>query len=119
LNRYDEKKWNKLSTTLSGEDDNYLKFTAKTPGFSPFAITGKSTATGIIQPGAGDKSQPATVSQTQNNSRNGSTADTNKAAEQKGSSGSTPKTGTSLPGFEVVFGVVCLVTVFLYRRKEK
>ncbi|MDQ1252114.1 MAG: hypothetical protein QG646_1229, partial [Euryarchaeota archaeon] len=119
LNRYDEKKWNKLSTTLSGEDDNYLKFTAKTPGFSPFAITGKSTATRIIQPGAGDKSQPATVSQTQNNSGNGSTANANKTAEQKESPGSTAKPGTSLPDFEAVIGVAGLVAVFLYRRKEK
>ena len=45
LNRYSDKKWNELPTNLSGEDDKYLYFTAKTPGFSPFAITGKTTAT--------------------------------------------------------------------------
>ena len=38
LNRYSDNKWNQLPTDLSGEDDSYLYFTAKTPGFSPFAI---------------------------------------------------------------------------------
>jgi PGF-pre-PGF domain-containing protein/PGF-CTERM protein len=114
LRRYDNKTWNQLSTTLSSEDDTYLKFTAQTPGFSPFAITGKSTA---IQPAAGDKTQPATVSQTQNNSGNGSATNTNKTPEQKGSPGSSTKPGTSIPGFEAVIGVAGLVAVFLYRRK--
>ena len=44
LNRYNDKKWNELPTTLLREDDKYLYFTAETPGFSPFAITGKTTA---------------------------------------------------------------------------
>ena len=47
LNRYSDKKWNQLPTSLSSEDDKYLYFTAQTPGFSPFAITGKTTATGL------------------------------------------------------------------------
>jgi PGF-pre-PGF domain-containing protein len=42
LNRYSDKKWNQLPTSLSGEDERYLYFTAKTPGFSPFAITGNN-----------------------------------------------------------------------------
>ena len=46
LNRYSEKKWGQLPATLSGEDDKYLYFTASTPGFSSFAITGKSTLQG-------------------------------------------------------------------------
>ncbi len=40
LNRYSDKKWNELPTTLSGEDSKYLYFKAESPGFSPFAITG-------------------------------------------------------------------------------
>ena len=50
LNRYSDNAWNQLPTSLSSEDDNYLYFTAQTPGFSPFAITGKSTASGTIEP---------------------------------------------------------------------
>ena len=40
LNRYNDKKWEQLPVSLSGEDDKFLYFTAKTPGFSSFAITG-------------------------------------------------------------------------------
>ncbi len=40
LNRYSDKKWNELTTSLSGEDNKYLYFKAESPGFSPFAITG-------------------------------------------------------------------------------
>ena len=32
--------WNPLPTKKSGEDDKYLYFESKTPGFSPFSITG-------------------------------------------------------------------------------
>ncbi|MFY9201329.1 MAG: PGF-pre-PGF domain-containing protein [Methanosarcina flavescens] len=40
LYRYDKGLWNPLSTSLNGEDENYFYFTAETPGFSPFAISG-------------------------------------------------------------------------------
>jgi len=40
LSRYNDKKWNELPTSLSGEDSKYLYFKAETAGFSPFAITG-------------------------------------------------------------------------------
>ncbi|MBP1910365.1 putative Ig domain-containing protein [Methanolobus bombayensis] len=40
LNRYDGG-WSKLSTRQIDSDDNYLYFEARTPGFSPFAITGE------------------------------------------------------------------------------
>jgi len=41
LNRYSDRKWSELPTTLLREDDRYLYFTSETPGFSPFAITAK------------------------------------------------------------------------------
>ncbi len=63
LNRYSDKTWNQLPTSLSSEDDKYLYLTAQTPGFSPFAITGKTTGTGTIQPSA-DKTQTANVNET-------------------------------------------------------
>jgi methanogen extracellular protein (TIGR04279 family)/PGF-pre-PGF domain-containing protein/uncharacterized repeat protein (TIGR01451 family) len=40
LNRYHNGMWNALPTVLTGQDANYLYFTAVTPGFSPFAISG-------------------------------------------------------------------------------
>ncbi|WP_256621901.1 PGF-pre-PGF domain-containing protein [Methanolobus chelungpuianus] len=44
LNRYSGGAWEELATEQTGFDDNYLYFEAKTPGFSPFAITGKQFA---------------------------------------------------------------------------
>ncbi len=43
LNRYEDKAWVQLPASLIGEDDSYLYFTAETPGFASFAITGKTT----------------------------------------------------------------------------
>ncbi len=47
LNRYEEKVWAQLPANLTEEDDKYLYFTADTPGFASFAITGKSTLEGL------------------------------------------------------------------------
>ena len=58
LNRYSEKKWNELPASLLKQDDRYLYFTARTPGFSPFAITGK-----MIAKEADNEVQPATVTE--------------------------------------------------------
>jgi PGF-pre-PGF domain-containing protein len=44
LNRYSGGAWEELATEQTGSDDSYLYFEAKTPGFSPFAITGKQFA---------------------------------------------------------------------------
>ncbi|MBN2110633.1 MAG: PGF-pre-PGF domain-containing protein, partial [Methanosarcinaceae archaeon] len=62
LNRYSDGSWNGLPTESIGSDDNYLYFEARTPGFSPFAITGKSSiqqneniAEGDTLPGKGPK----------------------------------------------------------------
>ena len=41
MNRYNSGKWNPLTTSLIRQDDTYMYFEAKTPGFSPFVITGK------------------------------------------------------------------------------
>ena len=54
LNRCSDRKWNSLPTSLLSEDDKYMYFTAQTPGFSPFAITGKTTE----QSGDTAKDQP-------------------------------------------------------------
>ena len=36
--RYSDDKWNALPTRKTGEDDQYMYFESKTPGFSPIAI---------------------------------------------------------------------------------
>ncbi len=42
LQRYADGNWNSLDTTKMREDAQYVYYKAKTPGFSPFAITKKS-----------------------------------------------------------------------------
>lgn len=41
LNRYSDEEWEQLPINSSGEDDEFMYFTARTTGFSSFAITGK------------------------------------------------------------------------------
>jgi PGF-pre-PGF domain-containing protein len=48
LNRYSDKKWEKLDVTPSGEDNKFLYFIANVPGFSSFAITGNTKDSGTI-----------------------------------------------------------------------
>ncbi len=110
LNRYSDKKWSQLPASLSGEDNKYLYFISKTPGFSPFAITGKTTATGTaIQPAAGNK--------TQNNTGN-TVANAEQTPEQKENTNNSEKGDTKTPGFEIFSGIVCLLGVFLYKRRK-
>ncbi|WP_256623171.1 PGF-pre-PGF domain-containing protein [Methanolobus chelungpuianus] len=45
LYRYADSSWNALSTSFAGEDDTYIYFESRTPGFSPFAIVSESTST--------------------------------------------------------------------------
>ena len=102
LNRYSDKKWNPLTTKQSGDDEKYLYFTAETPGFSPFAITGKSTketVTDILpEPGTQDPEQ-----------NENTTSEVEHTSEQK------EKTG--IPGFEMIYCIIGLLGVFLYKRR--
>jgi PGF-pre-PGF domain-containing protein len=53
LCRHHDDVWNPLPTKKSREDDKYIYFEAKTPGFSPFAITGSTEEDLIAQGDAG------------------------------------------------------------------
>ncbi|MGB9940735.1 PKD domain-containing protein [Methanosarcina sp.] len=110
LNRYSDSKWNPLPTRLSEEDGRYLYFTAETPGFSPFAITGKTTV-------AGTEIKPETSAQVleQNNESKG--ANVEQTPDQKESTNTSGKGNARLPGFEVVCGITGLLAIFLSRRK--
>ncbi len=119
LNRYNDTKWNSLPTCLLREDDKYVYFTAETPGFSPFTITGKMTASGAgIQPATGTKTQPSSVNETQTklNTEN-TTANVEQTPEQKQSPKTSGKGNTSIPGFDMVCGMVSLLAVLLHKRK--
>ncbi len=109
LNRYNEKKWNELTTCLSGEDDKYLYFKAETAGFSPFAITSKTaekqTDVEIKPENADDKENTGNTA-----------ADVEQQPENKENT-STAEEIPSEPGFEVIYGVAGLLAVFLHKRK--
>lgn len=50
INRFHNEKWNPLATELTYEDGEYYYFTAETPGFSRYAITGEKLGTAVITP---------------------------------------------------------------------
>jgi PGF-pre-PGF domain-containing protein len=103
LNRYNDSKWNKLPTSVSGEDASYLYYTANTPGFSPFAIIGKTIAIGNGTQTSVNEAQP------KNNT---------SVFKQNTSTASNSGTGsTKTPGFESICGILSLLAVFLHRRK--
>ena len=105
LNRYNDKKWEQIPASPLREDEEYLYFTVETPGFSSFAITGKAntspeeTVTEIQSGDEPDNSE-------ENTENTGSEA--NQESEQEGS---------SMPGFEMVYGIAGLLAVFLYKRR--
>lgn len=105
LNTYSDEKWEQLPVNLDEEDDKFLYFTAETPGFASFAITGKAKSTdGKTEMGANMGSESRAVDETD--------------TEGKGSeseSGTGPSMST--PGFKVIYGLAGLLAVFLYRRK--
>ncbi len=109
LSRYSDKKWSQLPTKLLKEDDKYLYFTAQTPEFSFFAITGKAVEKQKV---AEAKSSTNTSGIKQNNTTVVKTEQTQKT-EQKSENGSL----TSIPGFEAISLIACLLTAFVYKRK--
>ena len=100
LNRYNDKKWEQFPVSLSGEDNEFLYFTAKTSGFSSFAITGtvKPLPEKIVTKIEID--YPETIN---------NTSSKEPQTEQK----EIPST----PGFEIYYGIASLFAVLLYKRK--
>jgi len=101
LNRYVNKKWEQLPTTLLREDGKYIYFIAKTQEFSSFVITGKNTKAGAMQPERVNE----TNLQPNNESR---VIETGQIPEQKAN--------MSASGFEMAYGIMGLLGVFLSRR---
>ncbi|WP_341536934.1 PGF-pre-PGF domain-containing protein [Methanosarcina barkeri] len=114
------KKWEQFPANLSGEDDKYLNFKAKTSGFSSFAITGTAkplseetvTKINIDDPETIkiNADNPETIKiniddpETINNTTN-----KEPQTEQK----EIPR----IPSFEIYYGIASLFAVILYKRK--
>ncbi len=109
LYRYSDKKWSQLPTKLLKEDNKYLYFTAQTPEFSFFAITGKAVEKQKVTEA---KSSTNNSGIKQNNTTVVKTEQIQKT-EQKSENGSL----TSIPGFEAISLIACILTAFLCKRK--
>jgi PGF-pre-PGF domain-containing protein len=117
LNRYNDTKWDPLSTSLLGEDYTYLYFIARTPGFSPFAITGKTAEEALteILPESDTPLKPENPGLGLKNGSIGSEIE--KKLEQPGNTSTPGKEKVTMSGLEIVSGIVCLLGVFLYKRR--
>ncbi len=93
LNRYSDNKWDQLPTSSSGKDDRYLYFIAKTPGFSPFAITGKLRT-------------EESVTEKQKSEREGSTSTSGKG-------------NSNISALGMICLIACLLAIFLYKIDQK
>ncbi|RPJ78462.1 MAG: PGF-pre-PGF domain-containing protein, partial [Alphaproteobacteria bacterium] len=84
LNSYNDKKWEQLPVSLLTEDDKFLYFTAKTPSFSFFSITGKVETGETAVTGSPD-TQPGLVTGNLSKEDNGSPlgSEVEKALEHK------------------------------------
>lgn len=109
LIRYSDRTWNDLPTSLSGEDDIYQYFFAKTPGFSPFAITGKMSANETV-----NSTQSVTLAgpDAKNSVKNSSNAENITQTPEQ-----TEHPVKKTPGFEITAGIICLSGIFLYKRR--
>jgi hypothetical protein len=96
LYRYSDDTWHELVTRKIAEDANSLQFEAETPGFSPFAVSGKKTmgepgGEGIIEPTVTAEKTPIP----------------------------TPTEKKGMPGFGLFAGLsVLLIAVQLLRKKN-
>ena len=120
LQRYSDNKWNSLPTSLLGEDSNYFYFTAQTPGFSPFAITGGTLAKEIVsktQPAADTKIQPGAnvVNAVQNNTAPKTVQASGLTSEQKSEKGKS----SNLPVFAMICMIALFLVTFLFRLDKK
>jgi len=91
----ESEEWTELPVTLTGEDEDYLYFTAETPGYYSFVITGEKEIS--TEPTATFKGSVV------NDSEN---ADVPESSEN-----------AKAPGFGIISGVASLLGVFLYRRR--
>ncbi|WP_440947766.1 NosD domain-containing protein [Methanosarcina sp. T3] len=94
INRFHDDKWNALATEMAYEDEEYYYFTAETPGFSKYAITGDKLGDVVIAPAEEEETGTVTGEE--------QTGDVEK----------------STPGFESNFAVLgILASVFFAKRR--
>jgi PGF-pre-PGF domain-containing protein len=105
LNRYNESeiKWDQLLTSLLNEDDKFLYFTADVPRFSSFVITGETLDT--------------LENITKIDMESGISSLKRDSAKDIGFKISQNKDGQKAPGFETLYGIVCVFAFYLYKKR--
>jgi len=111
LNRYTNKIWEQLPTNLLSEDEKYLYFTAKTQEFGSFAITGKQLEKENEGASPNKQTNSENNEEKQNNSSKPVTTEKNSEGKPE------PKGNLKMPAFELSYGIVGLLVVFLCRRR--
>ncbi|MDW7731771.1 MAG: PGF-pre-PGF domain-containing protein [Methanolobus sp.] len=108
LYRYSSGIWDALSTERSGSDDDYLYFEAKTPGFSPFAITGKNTESLTENVVDGNILLKEEVK----------TSEVPLSEETSGSDGESSTSNTRLLIYTGFTGLILTIAYFLIRKQQ-
>jgi|GEM_PF-2944506 len=94
INRFHDEKWNALPTEMTYEDEEYYYFTAETPGFSRYAITGDKLGAVVITPA--EEEETGTIT----------------GEEQ------TDDAKKSTPGFEGAFAVLGILASVFFAEKR-
>lgn len=110
LYRYNQNSWNQLPTNLSGQDKVYFYFTAETPAFSPFAISGteRRIQSAEIFPAKTGENQTLNKEKTSNEEKQGILASDVEKDGRKSS-----------PGLEGSFTVAELLALYGVLKKKR
>ena len=104
LNRYSDKKWSELPVKLLKEDSKYLYFTADTPGFTHFAVTGKT----IEKEDVAETKHESDIESLRDNEN--VTVSVEQTSKQKESA--------SIPGFKIIYGIIGLIGLSLCKSRR-
>ncbi len=120
LYRYNEEDWNSLSTSLIGDDENYLYFTSETPGFSPFAIAGREEGVQKMEifPLESESQVVNGEKLTEEEKENG--VGEKEGEEIENPASETEKEGKtkSTPGFEALFAAAGTMVSYAFLKKR-
>ena len=116
LNRYTSGAWQTLPTAKTSEDTTYVYFESKTPGFSPFAITGQSSSGQAIPMGDIPVST-TTESSTEETLDESSQTDSQESVSSEETHADTPE---SIPfigsGFVISYFAIAAILISVMRR---
>ena len=106
LQHFDDEKWNSLPTKKVGEDKEYIYFEAKTPSFSPFAISAEKLVIG--DNGGKNQALPEITPQ----DKQGTTAGTDNISQEDENGGIS-----KLSSFFIGLLVILLVGAIILKKK--